>query len=177
MTSGVVNRSSSLSAMTTIRPMTPADWPAVRRVYEEGIATGDATFKAEAPDWRSWDDDHLPACRLVAEKAGEVLGWAALSEVSGRCVYGGVAAVSVYVTAAARGAGVGRALLEALVEVSEEADLWTLEAGIFPENEASLRLAEAAGFRVVGTRERLGRLGDDWRDVVLVERRSRIAGV
>ena len=164
-------------SMMTIRAMTSGDWPAVRRVYAEGIATGDAGFETEVPEWESWDEEHLAACRLVAEQAGEVLGWAALTPVSGRCVYGGVAEVSVYVAAAARGEGVGRALLGALVDASEQAGLWTLQAGVFPENQASLRLHQAAGFRVVGKRERLGRLGDRWRDVVLIERRSAKAGV
>ena len=164
--------------------MTSSDWPAVRRIYAEGIATGDAGFETEVPEWESWDAEHLAACRLVAVQAGEVVGWAALSPVSGRCVYGGVAEVSVYVAASARGEGVGRALLEALVDASEQAGVWTLQAGVwtlqagvFPENQASLRLHRAAGFRVVGRRERLGRLGGRWRDVVLIERRSAKAGV
>ncbi len=152
--------------------MAAADWPAMQRIYQEGIATGDATFETEASDWESWDRDHLVAGRLVAEDGGEVIGWAALCPVSGRCVYGGVAEVSIYVAPTARGAGVGRALLGALVEASEGAGLWTLQAGIFPESQVGLRLHEGAGFRVVGTRERLGRLGDRWRDVVLIERRS-----
>jgi phosphinothricin acetyltransferase len=156
--------------------MTAADWPAVRAIYEAGIATGQATFEASAPAWEQWHGDHLEACRLVADEDGEVLGWAALTKVSGRCVYAGVAEVSVYVAAAARGRGIGRELLAALVDESEHAGLWTLQAGIFPENEASLALHERCGFRVVGRRERLGKMNGAWRDVLLLERRSPTAG-
>lgn len=160
-----------------VRPLTPDDWPAVRSIYAEGIATGNATFEQEPPSWPAWDRSHLSACRLVAEQAGQVVGRAALSRVSDRCVYGGVAEVSVYVSAAVRGQGVGRALLQALVEESERQGLWTLQAGVFPENLASLRVHERCGFRVVGRRERLGRLRDRWRDVLLLERRSAAVGV
>jgi L-amino acid N-acyltransferase YncA len=149
----------------------PEDWPAVKAIYDEGIATGDATFETGAPEWETWDQSHLPL-RLVAREHGEVLGWAALAPVSERCVYEGVAEVSVYVAARARGRGVGASLLGELVRRSEAAGLWTLQAGVFPENAASLRLHEGAGFRVVGTRERIGRQGDRWRDVVLLERRA-----
>jgi phosphinothricin acetyltransferase len=162
---------------TLFRPLTRADWPAVRAIYEEGIATGNATFEQEPPSWEAWDRSHLAACRLVAEHAGRVVGWAALSGVSDRCVYGGVAEVSVYVAAAARGQGVGRALLQALVDESERRGLWTLQAGVFPENLASVRIHERCGFRVVGRRVKLGRLRDRWRDVLLLERRSETAGV
>lgn len=158
-----------------LRGMTADDWPAVREIYAGGIATGDATFATEVPGWEEWDASHLAVCRLVAEDAdGQVMGWAALSPVSERCVYGGVAEVSVYVRGSARGRGVGRTLLTALVESSEAAGMWTLQAGIFPENAASVRLHEACGFRVVGRREKLGKMGDRWRDVLLLERRSRI---
>jgi L-amino acid N-acyltransferase YncA len=150
----------------------PERWPQVARIYAEGIATGDATFETEVPSWGDWDRTHLADHRLLAEAAGEAAGWAALAPVSGRCVYGGVAEVSVYVAAAARGRGVGAALLAALVASSEAGGVWTLQAGIFPENVASLRLHERAGFRVVGVRERLGTLHGRWRDVVLMERRS-----
>lgn len=159
-----------------IAALLPSDWEAVSRIYAEGIATGHATFETSVPSWDSWDRDHLAAPRLVARGAGETLGWAALSPVSGRCVYGGVAEVSVYVAAAARGRGVGLSLLEALVAGSEAAGLWTLQAGIFPENEASLAIHRLCGFREVGRRERIGKMGGRWRDVVLLERRSRIAG-
>ena len=163
-------------AILEIRPLSDGDWDAVRRIYAEGIETGDATFETEAPGWESWDASHLDSCRLVAERGGRVVGWAALAPVSGRCVYGGVAEVSVYVDADARGGGIGLRLLTALVESSERAGLWTLQAGIFPENVASLRIHERAGFRRVGRRERLGRLDGRWRDVLLLERRSPLVG-
>lgn len=159
-----------------IRPLVQDDWPAVRGIYEEGIATGHATFQSAAPPWETWDAEHLPQARLAAEANGTVCGWAALSAVSGRCVYAGVAEVSVYVAAAARGRGVGRRLLDELVTASEQHGLWTLQAGIFPENEASVRTHLACGFRVVGRRERLGRMHGAWRDVLLLERRSPVVG-
>lgn len=159
-----------------VEPLTPADWPAVERIYREGIATGQATFETDVPPWEGWDHRHLAEPRLVARNAaGEVAGWAALSPVSAREVYRGVAEVSVYVAAAARGQGVGRTLLKELVAASERAGLWTLQAGIFPENTASLRLHAACGFRVVGRRERLGQLQGVWRDVLLLERRTDVA--
>ncbi|HEX8328787.1 MAG TPA: GNAT family N-acetyltransferase [Hymenobacter sp.] len=163
----------------TIEAMTAAHWPAVRAIYAEGLATGNATFATELPTWPDWDSSHLPACRLVAGAADapdRVLGWAALTPVSGRCVYAGVAEVSVYVAAEARGRGVGKALLAALIAESEQQGLWTLQAGIFPENTASIRLHEAAGFRQVGRRERIGQLRGQWRDTVLLERRSATVG-
>lgn len=155
-----------------MRPLLAEDWPAVRTIYEEGIRTGDATFETEAPDWDGWDAAHLGAPRLVAVAGGEVVGWAALAPYSDRCAYGGVAEDSVYVSDAARGQGVGRALLEELLRGAEEAGIWTVQAGVFPENVASIELHKRCGFRVVGTRERLGRLNGVWRDVVLMERRS-----
>jgi phosphinothricin acetyltransferase len=154
--------------------MTPDHWGAVRAIYLEGIATGDATFEQTAPEWAQWDRGHLTACRFVAISSGEVIGWAALSPVSPRPVYAGVAEVSIYVAARARGLGVGKALLRALIEASERHNLWTLQAGILPENVPSLALHTGVGFRIVGTRERLGRLDGRWRDVVLVERRSAV---
>lgn len=160
-----------------IRPMRPADWEGVRRIYREGIATGHATFETEVPGRDAWDAEHMEACRLVAELDGSVVGWAALCPVSGRCVYAGVAEVSVYVAREARGRGVGGALLERLVRSSEEEGIWTLQAGIFPENEASVALHRSRGFRVVGTREKLGRLEGRWRDVLLMERRSPTVGL
>ena len=160
----------------TTRAMTPDDWPAVRAIYEEGIATGHATFQTSAPSWDEWNADHLTACRLVAEEDDRMVGWAALTRVSGRCVYAGVAEVSVYVSSAARGRGVGGQLLSELVRESEQHGLWTLQAGIFPENAASVAIHERRGFRIVGRRERLGKMYGVWRDVLLLERRSRIAG-
>jgi L-amino acid N-acyltransferase YncA len=160
----------------TIEPMTAAHWPAVRAIYEEGIATGDATFETAAPAWTDWDRGHLPGHRLVATRDGRVVGWAALSPVSDRCAYAGVAEASVYVAAAAAGRGVGRALLDRLVAGAEAAGIWTVQAGVFPENRASLALHRRCGFRTVGVRERLGRLDGRWRDVVLLERRSPMIG-
>jgi L-amino acid N-acyltransferase YncA len=159
----------------TVRELRPEDWPAVRAIYEDGIRSGDATFETEAPSWEGWDVTHVEP-RLVAESGSLVVGWAALSPVSDRCCYEGVGEVSVYVAEAARGGGVGRALLQELVDRSEQAGYWTLHAGMFPENEASLRLHKACGFREVGVRERLGRLGGVWRDVLLLERRSAVVG-
>jgi phosphinothricin acetyltransferase len=158
-----------------IRDLRRDDWSAVRAIYEDGIRSGDATFETEPPSWEAWDAAH-PELRLVAERNGEVVGWAALSPASARHCYRGVGEVSVYVAAAARGAGLGRALLERLVERSEHAGYWTLTAGVFPENEASLRLHRACDFRAVGVRERLGESGGVWRDVVLLERRSTLVG-
>jgi L-amino acid N-acyltransferase YncA len=152
--------------------LTHEDWPTVAAIYEEGIATRLATFETAAPAWADWDRTHLDERRLVAEDDGEVLGWAALSPVSERCVYAGVAEVSVYVAERARGRGIGRALLECLARGAESVGIWTLQAGVFPENRASLALHHGCGFRTVGIRERIGRLDGAWRDVVLLERRS-----
>lgn len=154
-----------------IRAMFEADWPSVARIYEEGIASGDATFETSVPEWADWDAGHDLSCRLVAHD-DDVVGWAALSPVSRRQVYRGVAEVSIYVAASARGNGIGSQLLGALVEASEAEGFWTLQAGIFPENEASIRLHQRHGFRIVGVRERLGELDGRWRDVTLLERRS-----
>lgn len=160
-----------------IRELEPSDWAAVREIYAEGIATGNATFETEVPSWDSWDGAHISDCRFVAEVDGAVRGWAALTPVSDRCVYGGVAEVSVYVAAYSRGHGLGSALLAHVVRASEDAGFWTLQAGLFAENVGSLRLHERAGFRLVGVRERLGKLDGRWRDVLLLERRSERAGV
>lgn len=172
-----VTRKEAAKLEMEIRALLPEDWNGVRVIYEEGIATGDATFETEAPSWEVWDAGHLEGCRIVGIRDGTLVGWAALAPVSGRCVYGGVAEVSVYVSEDARGGGVGTALLMALVAASERAGMWTLQAGIFPENEASIRMHERVGFRRVGTRERLGRLAGRWRDVLLLERRSRRVGL
>lgn len=161
----------------SIRPMTESDWPAVARIYGEGIQTGDATFETDVPKWREWDLAHVEECRLVVEMDGEVVAWAALSPVSRRAVYRGVAEHSIYVGTEARGQGVGAYLLAALVKASEDAGFWTLQTAIFPENEASITLHEGLGFRVVGTRERIGSHHGKWRDTVLMERRSARAGV
>jgi L-amino acid N-acyltransferase YncA len=156
-----------------LQPMRPEDWPAVRAIYEAGIATGDATFETTAPGWPAWDATHLADHRLVArDDDGRVVGWAALAPVSDRCAYAGVAEDSIYVAPEAQGRGVGRALLTAVVTSAEQGGIWTVQTGIFPENQPSVRLHEACGFRVVGVRERLGRLNGRWRDVLLLERRS-----
>lgn len=160
-----------------IEAMQTQDWPAVRAIYLEGIATKNATFENDAPEWEKWDSAHLKSCRLVARLNGQVIGWAALSPVSSRCVYAGVAEESIYISEAARGQGVGRKLLTALIEESEKAGLWTIQTGIFPENTVSLHLHERCGFRVLGVREKVGQMDGVWRDVVLMERRSRVVGV
>jgi L-amino acid N-acyltransferase YncA/phosphoribosylanthranilate isomerase len=161
----------------TIDAMTPGDWSQVAAIYAEGIATDNATFETEVPDWDAWDRAHHADCRLVARDGDQVLGWAALSPVSSRCVYGGVAENSIYIAAAARGKGIGKALLKALIDASESAGIWMLQTGIFPENIASIRLHKACGFREVGIRERIGQMHGVWRDVVLLERRSEIVGI
>jgi L-amino acid N-acyltransferase YncA len=155
-----------------IRDLRPADWPEVASIYAEGIETGDATFETEVPGWEAWDTAHSSEHRLVAVEGGHIVGWAALSPVSDRCCYAGVAEHSIYVAASARGRGIGRTLLTALIESTERGGIWTLQSGIFPENEASVALHIACGFRVVGVRERLGRRGGEWRDVLLLERRT-----
>jgi L-amino acid N-acyltransferase YncA len=160
-----------------IKPLTVEHWPSVKSIYQAGIATGNATFETAAPTWEQWDATHSKADRLVAIEEGAVLGWAALTPVSGRCVYSGVGEVSVYVSPAAQGKGVGKALLQALITASEQHDYWTLQAGIFPENKASVRLHEKAGFKTVGIRERIGKMNNVWRDVVLLERRSHKTGI
>src|SRR5262245_1475998 len=165
-----------MTAPFTVAPMRDEDWPEVRLIYLEGIATGEATFETEAPAWDGWDRGHLRVARLVARADGGVLGWAALSPVSARRAYAGVAEVSLYVRAGARGRGVGMALLRVLIDESERAGLWTLQGASFAENVASLALQRACGFREIGRRERIGRLHGVWRDVVLMERRSRTVG-
>ena len=162
--------------MLEILPMSPSDWPDVRTIYAEGIATGEATFETSVPDWERWDRSHLESCRLVAKSNGATVGWAALSPVSSRKVYEGVAEVSVYVASAARGKGIGRRLLDALVQASESNGIWTLQASVFPENEASLALHGACGFRIVGRRERIALHNGVWRDTFFLERRSSTAG-
>lgn len=167
-----------LAGEITIRPMGPADWESVRSIYLEGLATGEATFETEAPCWEKWDVNHLSVPRLVAvsQSQGGVIGWAALAPVSSRPVYSGVAEVSVYVSDNFRGRGIGKALLKQLIAQSEQKGVWTLQASVFPENIASLALHKLCGFRVVGTRQRIGRLQGIWRDTVLLERRSEIVG-
>ena len=155
-----------------VEEMAASDWPAVAEIYRQGLDTGHASFETEVPAYEAWDRAHLERPRLVARLDGDVVGWAALSPVSDRCVYGGVAEDSVYVAAAATSRGVGRTLLTELVRRAEDDGIWTIQAGLFPENTASLALHERCGFRVVGRRERLGKHHGAWRDVLLVERRS-----
>jgi L-amino acid N-acyltransferase YncA len=160
------------SRVTEIRPLIPADWPTVERIYAEGIATGLATFETEPPSWEEFDDGRLAHHRLVAVEGDDVVGWAALSPTSSRDCYSGVAEHSIYVAESARGRGIGRALLEALVASGDASGIWTIQTSIFPENPASLALHERCGFRVIGLRERIAKLDGEWRDTLLLERRS-----
>lgn len=160
-----------------VEEMKDEDWPKVADIYREGLATGDATFETDVSEWDRWDRNHLSGCRLVARAGKQITGWVALSSVSGRCVYSGVAEVSIYVKSSARGQGIGKALLEAAIKESERIGIWTLQSGTFPENVASIAIQKACGFREVGTREKIGCMYGRWRDVVLMERRSRIVGI
>jgi L-amino acid N-acyltransferase YncA len=159
---------------TMIAGLRPEHWPAVARIYAEGIATGNATFETEVPSWERWHVSHLAEHRFVALRDGEVVGWVAVVAVSDRCVYAGVVEHSVYVAEHARGRGVGRALLGALIASTEAAGIWTIQTGVFPENTASLRLHERVGFDVVGRRKRIGKRAGVWRDVIAIERRSAV---
>ncbi len=160
-----------------IRKLNSDDWRNVREIYLEGISSGLATFETEAPSWEKWDRSHLKECRIVAEEKGAVIGWAALSPVSDRCVYGGVAEVSVYVCEQGQNRGVGLRLLEELIGLSESKGFWTLQSGIFSDNAASIRLHEKAGFRTIGTREKIGKFKGVWKDNVIMERRSTVVGI
>lgn len=152
-------------------------YPSISAIYAEGIATGKATFETNVPSWEAWDKSHLSVCRIAAMDHGKVLGWAALSPVSKRQVYRGVAELSVYVATSARGKGVGKLLLSTLIEMSEANQFWTLQAGIFTTNKASIALHEKCGFRIIGYREKVGKLGDQWMDNMLLERRSTLVGL
>ena len=161
-----------------IRTMTSEDWSAVAKIYADGIATGFATFESSVPSYKSWHAAHIKECRLVAESEKKISGWAALSPVSSRCVYGGVAEVSVYVAIGAQRKGVGKALMQQLIKESETLGYWTLQSGIFPENRASIKLHEKLGFRFLGKREKVGKTDKGiWKDNLLFERRSKIVGV
>lgn len=153
------------------------DWEQVCSIYLEGIDTGNATFQKEAPTWEEWDAAHLLTCRLVAREDMKIFGWIALSPVSSRCVYSGVAEVSIYVSQTHRGQGIGSALLKSLIDLSEKNGYWTVQAGVFPENEASIKLHKKFGFREIGRRERIGKMNGVWRDVILLERRSNLVGI
>ncbi len=157
--------------------MQPEDWPAVSLIYKEGIATGFATFEKEIPAYEIWDKAHIKQCRLIACEDTIITGWAALSPVSSRCVYGGVAEVSVYVSKDHRGKGIGKSLLRSLIDASEKAGYWTIQAGIFPENKASAIIHEQCGFRLIGRRERVGNLDGVWKDNLIFERRSTSVGI
>jgi phosphinothricin acetyltransferase len=157
--------------------MLPTHWESVKQIYAEGIATGNATFQTDIPSWDEWNEAHVKSSRLIAIEEGIVLGWAALTPVSGRCVYAGVGEVSVYVSGKARHKGVGKKLLNALIHESEKNNFWTLQAGIFPENFASIKIHEHCGFRIIGAREKIGQINGSWRDTLLLERRSKTVGV
>ena len=159
-----------------IEKMDESHWPDVKRIYDDGIATKNATFERESPEWISWDQSHRRDCRLIAAVDGNVAGWATLSNVSNRCVYAGVAEVSIYIDTNYRGKGIGDQLLKHLITESEQNGLWTLQAGVFPENAASLKLHLNNGFRTLGIREKIGQMDSVWRDVVLLERRSPVVG-
>jgi L-amino acid N-acyltransferase YncA len=156
----------------TIQPLTVEHYLSIKKIYEQGIATGQATFQTTAPEWTEWDHSHLAHSRIVAIENDEVAGWAALTPVSGRCVYAGVAEISVYIDERYRSRGIGKILLQRLIAESESHNIWTLQAGIFPENISSLKIHESLGFRKVGYREKIGQLKGIWRDTVLLEKRS-----
>ena len=160
-----------------IREMRNKDWPLVAQIYQEGMDTGYATFEKEVPLFPVWDTAHLKIGRLVAANGDNILGWAALSPVSSRCVYGGVAEVSVYIAQDNRGQGVGKLLMQQLIFESEKAGFWTLQSGIFPENKGSVELHLKMGFRFIGKRERIGKCENVWKDNLLFERRSTVVGV
>jgi phosphinothricin acetyltransferase len=160
-----------------IRKMEASDWPIVSKIYTEGIATSFATFETNTPTYEAWNSAHMPACRIVVLENNKVLGWAALSPVSSRCVYGGIAEVSVYVAEASRGKGAGKLLMETLIKQSEAEGIWTIQSGIFPENKGSIELHKKVGFRYIGKRERVGKLDGLWKDNLLFERRSKTVGI
>jgi L-amino acid N-acyltransferase YncA len=159
-----------------IDDMKPEDWGRVRDIYLEGIATGHATFQKEAPSWKAWDSSHIQSCRVVARMDDKVVGWAALTPVSSRCVYSGVAEVSVYVDQSCAAKGIGTRLLHSLIMKSEKEGFWTLQSSLFPENTASLKLHLNHGFRVMGRREKIGQMDGVWRDTIILERRSKMVG-
>lgn len=162
----------------TFRPMTEQDWPEVSSIYKQGIDTGKATFQSSIPEYNEWDAGHIKECRIVAVENGKIVGWTALSKVSSRCVYGGVAEVSIYIAENNRKNGVGQKLLNYLIDQSEKSGIWMLQSGIMEDNLASIRLHEKCGFRKVGTRERIGRdISGHWRSTILMERRSKVVGI
>ena len=160
-----------------IEKLTENHWPEVKAIYESGLATGNASFSQTVPNWDEWNNAHVKSCRLVAAENGKVLGWTALTAISDRCVFAGVAEVSVYIAEESRGKGIGKKLLAQVVKESEENNFWTLESRIFAENAASIKIHEENGFRIVGSRERIGQLNGVWRDILLLERRSIKVGI
>jgi len=160
-----------------LRSMTEKDWPSVAEIYKQGIETGNATFEREIPTWEKWNAEHLPNYRIVATIDDSVVAWAALTPVSGRCVYAGVAELSVYVSNKYQGLKIGTKILDRLISESEDGGIWTLQAGIFPENKASIKIHENLGFRIVGFREKIGKMDGIWRDTILLERRSKGVGL
>ncbi|GEL06641.1 GNAT family N-acetyltransferase [Salisediminibacterium halotolerans] len=165
-----------MRANITIAPMTPGDWPAVKTIYQQGLDSGIASFESSVSDWPDWDSGHLAECRLVARRSGRVCGWAALAPVSSRTVYAGVAELSIYVHPDENGQGIGGLLLWELIKASEQAGYWTLQSGVFPQNNASRRLHEKHGFREVGRREKIAQRDGLWHDLILMERRSSVTG-
>ena len=163
--------------MITIETMLPEHWEQVKDIYQQGIKTGNATFETTAPKWEAWNNAHMQECRLVAIEDNKVIGWAALVFVSSRCVYAGVAENSIYISSSAQGKGVGKLLLKTLIEESEKIKIWTIQTGIFPENIASIKIHEAVGFRIIGKRERIGKMNGVWRDTLFLERRSDKVGI
>jgi len=161
-----------------IRHIEIKDWSVIARIYQLGIATGNATFETEIPSWQTWNDTHIQSCRFVALLENKIVGWAALSPVSNRCVYGGVAEVSVYVDTNFSGKGIGTKLLQELIQESEKTGFWTLQSGIFPENTMSLKTHKKLGFREIGYREKIGKMKNGkWRDNIILERRSKTIGI
>ena len=163
--------------MIEVKKMLPVHWPTVAAIYKEGIDTGIATFETKVPSWENWDKAHLDVCRFVSLIDEKICGWAALSPVSSRCVYGGVAEVSVYVSSECQGFGVGKLLMKRLIEESEKEGYWTLQSGIFPENSVSLNLHASLGFRKIGFRERIAKMNGVWIDNILMEKRSAVVGI
>ena len=170
-------RKSIVMSKVVIETMNEQSWESVQRIYNDGIATKNATFQTQAPDFNAWDQAHRKDCRLIARIENQIAGWAALSNVSNRCVYSGVAEVSIYIDSHFRGMGVGDQLMKQLIVESEKSGIWTLQAGVFPENKASIALHLKNGFRILGTREKIGKMDQTWRDVTMLERRSTVVGI
>jgi len=173
----VIRKRDMITSEISFRPMAADDWESVAEIYKQGIDGGNATFELEVPTWEEWDKVHLKTCRIVAEKDNEIVGWVALSAVSGRCAYAGVAEVSIYISNNHKGQQVGTKLLGRLIAESEKEKFWTLESGIFPENVPSIKIHEKLGFRQVGYHEKIGKMHGIWRDTILLERRSKVMGI